>query len=40
LQTNASLTDMAYLEAALTSYEANTNTTDLFIALDKNIKAG
>lgn len=40
LQTNASLTDIAYLEAALTSYEANTNTTDLFIALDKNIKAG
>jgi HlyD family secretion protein len=40
LQTNASLTDMAYLEAALTSHEANTNTTDLFIALDKNIKAG
>ncbi len=40
LQTNASLTDMAYLEAALTSYEGNTNTTDLFIALDKNIKAG
>jgi HlyD family secretion protein len=40
LQTNASLTDMNYLEAALTSYEANTNTTDLFIALDKNIKAG
>jgi hypothetical protein len=40
LQTNASLTDMAYLEQVLDSYEAKTSAKDLSAALNKNLKAG
>jgi HlyD family secretion protein len=40
LQTNALLSDIDYLETALDSYEADTNAKNLFVALDKNIKAG
>ncbi len=40
LQTNASLADIAYLETTLNSYEATTDEKNLFIALNKNLKAG
>jgi HlyD family secretion protein len=40
LQTNASLADIAYLETNLNSYEATNDEKNLFIALNKNLKAG
>ncbi len=40
LQTNATISDITYLEVALNGYEADQNAKDLFVALNRNIMAG